>query len=113
MFLIAFSVVIPLSLIFFFIYNGKSGCLYGKNPFIYIDVTNNSGIAFGNFQNNFILIYFVQSLVSIVIFTITIFIHKKTYLLFLYIIFLGGFFNLLQRSCSGNNTVLDYFHFGF
>lgn len=112
MFSIANLIVIPLSLIFFFWLKDQYGCPYGENGFIYIDITWNAGISFSNLKDNLVAIYIIQSFASIAVFTIAFFAQKKSFLLFIYIIFLGGMFNLLQRPFS-DGKVLDYFHFGF
>lgn len=112
MFSIANLVVVPLSLIFFFWLKDQQGCPYGKNDFIYLDIVWNTSGAFGAFSNNFVAILVIQSLCSVGVFTVTIFVRERSYLFLLYIVLLGGLFNLIQRACI-NNAVLDYFHFGF
>lgn len=113
MFSSAIVIVLPLSFFFFFfLKNQQEGCVYGENKFIYIKIVWNNSGSFGSFKNNLVAIYLIQSLITITIFIVTIFVHKKTFLLFLYIVFLGGLFNLIQRPFT-NNAVLDYFCFGF
>ncbi|MCQ3908751.1 MAG: hypothetical protein MJ200_04400 [Mycoplasmoidaceae bacterium] len=39
--------------------------------------------------------------------------HDKIASSFVALAMFGGLFNLIQRGASGDNFVLDYFHFGF
>lgn len=113
---IALAIVLTFSLSFYFWLHNKTGDI-GTNPFWYISITWNPGFGFSGLSGQTGLIYFIQSLMFILLLSIYIFLTRdKVTCSFVALAMFGGFFNLIQRAAeTGTNAgcVLDYFAFGF
>lgn len=112
---IALALVLIFSLSFFCWLKDKPEGFDGNdNGFWNICVKHNSGIGWSALSGNFPAIYTIQTLMFILLLAVFIFLtHDKITSSFIACAMFGGLFNLLQRAASADNTVLDYFQFGF
>lgn len=112
---IALAIVLIFSLSFYFWLKDKPDGVFGQtNGFWYIEITWNHGVGFGGLNNKPGAIYAVQSLMFILLLAVYLLLtNDRITCSFIALAMFGGLFNLIQRATSGNDTVLDYFRFGF
>lgn len=112
----ALVLVLILSLSFYLWLKDKpEETIVGKhNRFWYLFISRNQGIGWSALKGNYPAIYAIQSIMFVLLLGIFLLLtHDKIASSFVALAMFGGLFNLIQRGASGDNFVLDYFHFGF
>lgn len=121
MFSIAIILLIPAA-VALNLWAQKSAIKEFDNPFISIEINVNTGIAFSWLENNTMYVYLIQAIVVFCVLIILLFFCKKWYyILFWSLVFLGGLFNIIDRTCVKKivclgdelveNAAIDYFKF--
>lgn len=110
---IAIVIVVALSLSFYLWLKDKENIPFGKNGFIYIEISWNSGMGWSALDDNPAAVYSIQSVMFILMLALYLFLcNDRITASFIALAMFGGLFNLIQRACN-DCYVLDYFHFGF
>ncbi|WP_052663397.1 signal peptidase II [[Mycoplasma] testudinis] len=98
--------------------NPNLGVHVENSGFINIFLIFNTGIGFGNLAEQTGAVYFLQTLIMMIIIIWLLFVDTPDYIVFLSLIVSGSFANIMDRASSLNtfgiaNAVLDYFQFWF